>query len=136
MPDDIAMPWGKHRGAKVCALPTDYIRWVLANMESLPATLASALRREKLYRQEMGRPSTGTKDRETMPKRPAPPPVAQEPGGIVSAEALARAIKAAWNASAKAEHPDRGGTHEGFCATQRAFDRIKDSIKDATGVEL
>ncbi len=133
--DDIAMPWGKHEGSHVCDLPTDYIRWLLANMESLPATLAKALRREKLFRQEMRRPSTGLKERETMPVRPAPP-AAPEAGGIVSAEVMARAIKTARNASLMAEHPDRGGTHDGFCATQRVFQRIKECIKDATGVEL
>ncbi|MCY1465055.1 hypothetical protein D9M71_831560 [compost metagenome] len=37
------MPFGKHKGAKLCNLPKDYVSWALKNMDALNPDLRAAL---------------------------------------------------------------------------------------------
>lgn len=37
------MPFGKHKGVKLCNLPKDYVRWALSNLNEVDADLRAAL---------------------------------------------------------------------------------------------
>ena len=39
----LPMPWGKHKGKPVTKVPRDYLRWILANSESLTTDLRSQI---------------------------------------------------------------------------------------------
>lgn len=37
------MPYGKHKGVKLCNLPKSYVRWALENMDNLSPDLQLGL---------------------------------------------------------------------------------------------
>jgi len=90
----VRMPFRKHRGQALSALPLDYLRW----LHSLD-DLREPLRGEVLY--------------ELFVRRSAPAP--ERPSALCPDRQLAaRVIDAGRRALAKQFHPDVGGSHAAF----------------------
>lgn len=68
MSDPTIMPFGKHKGVAVGALPDDYLRW-LTTLDDLRDPVASVVRREALRRWPDEKPPTTSAS--TPPKRSA-----------------------------------------------------------------
>lgn len=118
---DTIMPWGKHLGEPICELPSEYLEWALVNIRSLRRSIRAAMAGERAFRRRHGRPSTGESERLAL-KHSEP----EEPA--LTPDAIADAVKAWYRQAAMQEHPDRGGTHDGFVAFQRQAEALKESL--------
>lgn len=93
---DFVMPLGKHKGERITALPLDYIKWVLENMQDLREPLQSALTGELRRRETSDPPAPAHRPTTTAPVgRPAGGQAVESPptnGNGAAAEAKVRKI--------------------------------------------
>ena len=120
--EDSTMPWGKHQGLRICELPSEYLEWSLRNLHSMGPTLRSAIRLEKEFRTRHGRASTGQEERWEARFAEA------DTSRVVSVEIVAAAVRAWYRQAAKREHPDRGGTNDGFVSFNRQAGELKEVL--------
>jgi hypothetical protein len=96
------MPFGKHRGKPLEQVPLSYLRWVLENCDSATPSLREEISRV-IRRQQRDTEST-----------------------TLAIPSLA----ARWYRQLAGEfHPDRGGSHEGM----KAFNRARDLLLEMAG---
>jgi hypothetical protein len=88
----MVMPFGKHRGLALAAIPTDYLQW-LAGLDDLREPLKGAVIAELLARRQAVQ----------LPLLPCPDPALAERLVATGRRVLARKL-----------HPDVGGTHHDF----------------------
>jgi uncharacterized protein (DUF3820 family) len=53
-PEDLVMPFGKHRGERLCDIPTSYLEWCLENCTNLSNELAEEMRNQVALKQGEG----------------------------------------------------------------------------------
>jgi hypothetical protein len=97
--------FGKHRGRRVCDVPTGYLRWCLRECECLDPYLRRAVH-EELRRRD----------------GPAPGPAPSGSTAVVDLPAVIRQ----WHRELVLKwHPDRGGSKEAMQAINDAHDLLQ-----------
>jgi hypothetical protein len=103
------MNFGKHRGRAVSEVPTFYLRWCIAECESLEPWLRQAIE-EELERRRC----------QFQTGKPPPPQIDW------------RAVLTTWHRDlVKRWHPDRGGSHEAMVAVNDAVERLRTLVLEA-----
>jgi hypothetical protein len=107
------MPFGKHKGKLLDAVPVDYLIWCLNECSGMDRQLRRAMEREVERRT----------DADERPQRPAGPPPA--PPGVWSA------VITAWHRRlVLRHHPDRGGDVK----VMKALNAVVDELRQLVGV--
>lgn len=109
------MPWGKHRGQRLCDVPLGYLAWLLEEGRQLEPALRRALRAELADRLGL------------EPPPPPSRPMLQPPTAAI-ARAAADIVAAGYRAVALRAHPDQGGTHDAMIAATQARDWLRRQV--------
>lgn len=110
------MPFGKHKGARLSAIPWDYLRW-LTTIDLSP-WLREAVEAELEAREGRGR-------QERRRAYEPPPPGPADLGRVDPALGL-ELVDAGRRALALRHHPDRGGDVSVMARVNDAADRLRD----------
>jgi Putative quorum-sensing-regulated virulence factor len=111
------MPFGRHKGRPISALPTGYLCW-LTTLEDLKWHLREAVEAE-LRR----RPDAVERDDDGR-RRPPPRPPALPPWEPV--------VRAWQREMTLLFHPDKGGSHEAMQAVNAGADKLRKLFAEAT----
>lgn len=121
MSSSTTMPFGKHRGKQLAAVPADYLLWAL-NHATLNWGLALDIRNELQRRQDVARGQEHSRTGYALQRH-------QMPAGVTIAQVL-ELVQAGRRSLARKHHPDAGGNTATMQAVNVASDWLLEALPD------
>lgn len=119
------MPFGKHKGQSLKSIPSDYLLWLLKNID-----LKEPLKSSVIETLDTVHNIVVTKDDffDTVSDNSVPPWEEKDepPWSVKLAKEL---VEAGFKALCKKYHPDKGGTHEDFIKLQSIRDILMEEVE-------